>query len=792
MKKFKPSQVALLVSALCAAPALWAQSATTDIGKISVQGAPGTGLIVQEETPKARSSVTRAHIESLAPTASPYQAIEMLPGVNTFSYDGSGLFGGALTVRGANSDQMGFTINGAPVNDSGNFAVYPQEYADNENMCEIFVTQGSADNEAPHVGASGGNVGMQTCAPTDKFAVTLAQTVGDLNHLKTFVRLNTGKFANDMAKLFISYSHAKSDKFKGPGIADKNHVDFGAEFKPTSSLSFSTSFLYNKAVNNDLLSLSTAQLALYGPGRDFISTPPVHLTPVAGTAQNETSLNLGAANFVNNYYGYKLNPFENYLWSGKAEFKASKDVSVSAEPYFWYGFGNGGGGLQNLQESKNGNRLGGGITDLNGDGDTLDTVMVYRSSVTKTFRPGITLKTNLRVAENDVMIGYWMEKARHFQTQPAVRVDNYGNPADIWFANPDLFIRRQDGTYYQGRDQMTISTAQSLFVQDTVNLLNDKMNLQLGLSQREINRDYTNYANENSGNGNTFNGADYKVNKTYTKLLPSIGIRYALSAESSVFGNLSDNMKAPGNFSYQTLLTGTGFTNGVLNPGYTQRDPRVEMETSTNLDLGYRFASDAVTFSGTAFYNSFRNRIASSYDPIAGFSTDYNVGGVTTQGVELESGYKFDPKWSVYGSLSLTRSTMADNLQTSATVIAATSGKILPATPEQLASLRFNYNTNTWYGNVDMKYTGKQYSTLTNDEWIDASTVFGLTAGYRFADNGPFKKASVQFNVSNLFNANYLRLSGSSGSQFKVNAAGAPLYYVGSPRFASITLRTDF
>ena len=398
----------------------------------------------------------------------------------------------------------------------------------------------------------------------------------------------------------------------------------------------------------------------------------------------------------------------------------------------------------------------------------------------------------MRVGDNNIMAGYWMEKARHFQTQPAVRIDNSGSAADIWFENPDLFVRRQNGTYYQGRDEMTISTAQSLFLQDTVNLMNDKMNLQVAVRQSEINRDFTNFANENTGNGNTFNGADYKVNKTYSKLLPSIGIRYALSAESSVFGNLTDNMKAPGNFSYEKLLTGTGFTNGVLNPGYTTRDPSVDMETSTNLDLGYRYASDALTFSGTVFYNSFRNRIASSYDPVAGFSTDYNVGGVTTQGLELESGYKLDPKWSVYGSYSLTRSIMADDLRRTGTVTLATAGKLLPATPDTLASLRVNYNTSTWYGNVDMKHTGKTYSTLVNDEWIDASTVYGLTAGYRFADSAMMKKTSVQLNISNLFNTSYLRLSGSSGSQFKDNAAGAPLYYVGSPRFVAVTLRTDF
>ena len=39
--------------------------------------------------------------------------------------------------------QIGFTINGAPVNDSGNFAVYPQEYSDSECTDNIFVTAAS-------------------------------------------------------------------------------------------------------------------------------------------------------------------------------------------------------------------------------------------------------------------------------------------------------------------------------------------------------------------------------------------------------------------------------------------------------------------------------------------------------------------------------------------------------------------------------------------------------------------------------------------------------------------------
>jgi len=786
MNTFKPTQIAILVSLLCGAPAIWAQSAPTDVGRIAVESLPGgtnTGLIVQEETPKARSSVSKAHLETLNPSSNPYQAIELLPGVNTFSYDATGLFGGGLRVRGANSDQMGFTINGAPVNDSGNFAVYPQEYTDTENLCEVFVTQGSTDTEAPHVGASGGNVGMVTCAPADKLGFRVSQSLGMLSFSKTFLRVDTGKFANDKAKAFISYTKAVADKFKGPGKADKEHIDLGAEFTASDSLFLSTSFLYNKALNNNIRSLTYAQIAASGRGLDNSATPPTHLTPVNGVAQVERVP-------ADNYYEFNVNPFKNYLWTGKAEFKASKDVSVSAEPYFWYGFGTGGQELTTLAESSGTTRVAGGVRDINGDGDTLDTVMVYRGSVTRTYRPGITFKTNARFDNHNILAGYWYERARHIQTQPAVRIDNNGNADDRWLEDEAALLRTGNGALYQGRDQLTISTGSSLFVQDSVALMQDKLNLQLGLRNSEIKREFNNFANLGSGQG-----ADYTINKTYSKVLPSLGARYTLDAQQQVFGNLAQNMKAPGNFIYGGLLTGGTVLNGVLT-GATLRNPAIDVETSTNLDLGYRFANDAWTFSGSVYYIDFKNRMARAYDPVAGISIDINVGDVKTKGIELESGYKLNTNWSAYGSLSYTDSKMQSDLRTGANTYEATAGKQMPDTPEWLSGLRLSYNAGTWYGNLDAKFTGKSFSTLVNDESIDAHTVVNATLGYRFANTAFFKKPSIQMNVSNLFDTEYVRINSPSGSSFTTRALGAggsaPSYYVSAPRFFSVTLRSDF
>jgi iron complex outermembrane recepter protein len=789
MKKFKPTRLALVAAAVCAASPLWAQQAATDIGRITVEALPAgasTGLIIQEETPKARSSVSKAHLDSLNPTSNPYQAIEMLPGVNSFSHDASGMFGGGLRVRGFNSDEMGFTINGAPVNDSGSFAVYPMEYTDNDNLCEVFLTQGSTDTEAPHVGASGGNVGMVTCAPSDTFGFKVSETLGQLNMSKTFVRVDTGKFANDMAKAYFSVSKANVDKFKGPGKADRTHFDFGAEFKPSDSVFLATSFLYNKAINHNYRSLKYSDITANGMRFDYLATPPTHSTAVNGTAQAESAP-------TNGYYDFNVNPFKNYLWTAKAEFKLDKDTTISVEPYYWWGFGTGGNQLSTAKEGTQTSAVHGGIRDINGDGDVLDTVMVYSSSVTETNRPGITLKANTKLENHNLLAGYWFERADHKQTGPGVTFNNAGVPADAWLENTSNYLLFADGSAYQYRNQLTVSTGSSLFLQDSVNLMNDALNLQLGLRNTSINRAFNNYANTSTGQG-----ADYSVNKTYSALLPSVGARYNLDAQNQVFVNVAANMKAPGNFSYMGLLSGGTYNNGVLTNA-TVRNPSVDKETSTNLDLGYRFSNDDWTFSGSLFVVDFQNRIAKSYDPVSASSIDNNVGSVLTKGIELETGYKLSNVWSVYGSLSYTSSKMLDDMRVSSTAYEATSGKQLPDTPELMSGIRLNYTSGTWYGNVDTKYTGKSYSTLVNDEQVDARTIVNTTVGYRFANTGFFKKPSIQFNVSNLFDQEYVQINSGSGSAFttrattnSIGSGSSPAYYIGAPRFASVTFRSEF
>jgi iron complex outermembrane receptor protein len=755
---------------------------TTAVGRIVVEGdAPGNGLMMQEETPKARSSVTHDAIEQKSSMNNAFQMIDLLPGINTYSYDATGLFGGGLRMRGFNSDQIGITVDGVPVNDAGNFAVFPSELNDIENLQEIFITQGSTDIDAPHIGASGGNIGLVTSAPTDKARLRAQQTFGSNNSWRTFVRADTGYLNDNLFKAFISYSKSEADKWKGEGGADREHVDFKGILNLAPGDSITAGLMWNKMINNNLRTLSLAEINTLGRNADFGTVAPQHLTGVNGTAQAESAP-------ANGYYGLNLNPFEDYIATLKGSFQLTPALRLDVEPYYWYGYGTGGNQLRTLSESNTGSKLGGGIRDINHDGDTLDTVMVYSSALTETHRPGIITRLSARIDNQELVAGYWYEHSRHRKSQPAETFDASGNSGDPWLKNSGNYLLRQDGTPYQGRDFFTVTTSHSLFLQDSIGLMNDRLELLLGVRNSGVNRDFTNFASEGGA-------ATYNVPQDYSKTLPSLGARYQLNNEQQVFFNVAENFRAPPDSVFYGLINGGTITNGVLT-GYTLKSVNVTPETSTNWDLGYRYAGKEISFSGSLFYVDFKNRIATAYDPVNALTTNYNVGDSTTKGFEMESAWRFQPKWSVYGSLTYTLSSIDQDMQTGVNSFEATAGKQFPDVPDWMAGAALQYRDGPWSANLSAKYTGKRYSTLVNDESIGGFTLVNFDAGYRLPSTALFRDPILRFNVYNLLNTDYLYLNAGSGSGFTNRALGAggsaPSYYVGAPRAFSVMLGSDF
>jgi iron complex outermembrane receptor protein len=761
---------------------------TITLEPIVVEGStpPGNGLITPQDAPQSRSVISRAAIEQQNTSNNAFQVMNLLPGINTYSFDATGLFGGGLRMRGFNSDQIGVSIDGAPINDAGNYAVFPSELVDLENLEEITVNQGSGTVDTPMVGATGGSIGLNTSAPTDKARIRVQQSYGTYNSYKSFLRGDTGYLGDGRFKAFISVSKAEADKWKGKGGADREHLDFKAVLNLAPGSSITGGLLYNELLNNNLRPLTLAQIQTLGRTADFTTIPPQHL-PGGNGVQDES----GQYNSANPYYNLTLNPYRNYLATLKGRFEVLPNLHLDVDPYYSYGYGFGGSELNKLTESNAANKPGGGIRDINHDGDTLDTVMVYSSGVTESQRPGVTARLRSQIANHHLMVGYWFEYSHHRRSQPAVPIDNAGNSVDKWLSHPSDFLLHQDGTPYQGRSFLTLNTSQSFFGQDDIGFLNDKLTLSLGLRYTQINRDFTNYASDRSTGGATYN-----INNTYARPLPSVGLRYQVTDAQQVFINRADNFKAPPDFAYYDLINGGSFNNQGQLTGYTIKPVNVKEEQSTNWDLGYRYTGKNLSFSGSLFFIDFRNRIASAYDPINNTNTNYNVGASTTKGVELESAYRILTNWSVYGSVTYTDSRMNQNLQTTATNIEAISGKAFPDVPNWMSGAALQYRNGPWSANLSAKYTGKRYSTLVNDESIKGYTLVNFDAGYRIPSTGWFKDPSVRLNVYNLLNENYLNLGAGSGNAFTPRALGvggsSPSYMVGAPISFSVMLSSDF
>ncbi len=767
-----------------------------DVKRVTITGKKvGMGLMVQESAPKARSTITAEELSKQRPTGNAYQALELLPAVNSYNYDATGLFGGGLTLRGFNSDQIGATINGVPVNDSGSFSVYPQEFVDPENTCSQFVTQGSTDVDSPQIGATGGNFGITTCDPLKERNFRIMQTVGGLHLSKTYGRFDTGLLSDNMSRFFISASHAQADKWKGEGGAKRDHMDLGFRIDFDRFNSINGTILYNRAINQNISTFNLADLAKHGYYYDYSPTFQGHVTPTKGKADNDPN-----PAFADAYYQLTKNPFQNVIASATGKFRLNEDTDIKILPYFWYGYGTG----SNQQRLQAENAFLDPVThkntagvDLNGDGDTLDKVIVANSSVTRTNRPGLTASLIRRYENHEILGGFWFERATHEQFGPMVPVDAAGNAEDIWLRNGR--ITRPDGTPFQSRDWKTVSTAYQFFLQDTISLLNDKLSVNLGVRAPTMKRDFTNYANEGSNSAYTYN-----IKRNYSEVLPQLGGRYQIDTYNQVFASLAKNMKAPPNFVYSgtnnLAVDATGKPK-LDAQGNVYLNNEVKAETSYNLDLGYRHQSDKLTAQATIYSVDFKNRQATAYDPVTQTSSLANVGKVKTQGFELEAGNTPVNGWSFYSSLGYSKSEIKDNLivgkdpKTGAPQVLPLAGKEMALTPQWKFGLSAQYETGVWYTRLKTKYTSGQQATLMNDEFVPSYILTDLDAGYQFPNSGWLKKPTIRLNVSNIFNEQYRNPS----SQSVLNAqpvgsvtAKSVFYYLGAPRLVTVTLQADF
>ncbi|MCW2266186.1 iron complex outermembrane receptor protein [Gluconobacter cerinus] len=722
----------------------------------------GGGLITRETADKSISTVSRDFIAKQSPTQSTFQMLKLTPGANAASSDPFNMQfgGGGFSVRGLDSSQMGFVYEGIPVTSSYNSQVNPSEWADTENQERIRLEQGSPDISTPTVNASGGVVTIFTRDPSHHFHVMADATGGSYDMARGFARVDTGDIGRSGLRMFMSVSQSEGNHTRGAGHDSKTHFDlgllkdWGAESHSKLTISYSNSDISNYAY-------------------------PTKAQFLAGSSYNYN------ANYVNGtntkYYKLHSNPYEALLVSLPTKLKLSKALTFNFTPYTYYNYGTTGfGGV--VSESAVYSGLTSYKVDLNGDGKIGGSSMVYEPYIEQTSRSGFNTNMVYTAGHNALTFGYWFQYENDNLFSQYGRVSATGAPLNAW-GDSNYYTTSSGQPIYLMASHSYVTT-HVLYIGDTLSLLHDKLKLSAGFREAMVNRQGV----------NSLPGTPYHIETNTAEPLPTVGMTYTFDKHHQIFVNGNTAFRTPTSnamfeSTYNGAVSGTG--NASLKPEY-----------SISEEIGYRYTSDVLMARVSFFNYNFTNRLISTvvYNGNQQIPSQINGGGQHARGVDIELGtapiYHFRP----YASAEYLDAKLDNNLRVGNDAL-PTRGKTATGAPKYQLGFGLDYDNGHLFGNVGIKWVGRQYSTLMNDASIDPYVQADMTAGYRLHNIGPLKNPEIRLNIINLANNHYLSGTYSVKSNATaatgvygtaIAASGSPTYYVSTPFMAMATVSAGF
>lgn len=212
------ASTALATGLLLSGQALAQSTGTAIVEELVVTGSTGPrnldGVIVAETAPKSRASITEEFITRQAPGQTILDSINLLPGVNFSNNDAYGSAGGDLVVRGFDSQRVALLQDGVPLNDSGNYAIYPNQQMDPDLIAQATVNLGTTDVDSPTAAAAGGTINYITRRASSEFGVRAEVGFGSDDFQRYYGTIETGEVGPFGTKAWFSMTYTRNDIFK--------------------------------------------------------------------------------------------------------------------------------------------------------------------------------------------------------------------------------------------------------------------------------------------------------------------------------------------------------------------------------------------------------------------------------------------------------------------------------------------------------------------------------------------------------------------------------------------------
>ncbi|RYY27439.1 MAG: TonB-dependent receptor [Sphingomonadales bacterium] len=744
-----------------------------------------TGARIGAGQSRATALLTRDDIAERPLGADITQSLAKVPGVQVSTGDArGGSFSFELYVRGLNKEQVGLTIDGVPSGDARfNGGSPPQRFIESSNIGSITVSQSAGDIGAPSRFALGGFIDFATDDPRAEAGAAIEVGYGSYDFHRQYFRIDSGEIARGLSA-YASFSNQANDVWAGPKSRSsyRDHAEFKIVQKFDGGSFIKARVSYNNQRDNDF-NIITQNEFLANPrsdrANDSVSGIPavdVDYGGALGGTRKDLLAYFNTRWQVGEHFQINVNPYYQTLRGESYRYQDRARALAGTNPYAVTGYNTNGGAIRPALTTLRNSAVVGGPADM-------------RITPRNRDRYGATaeLKAENLVAGHSFRIGGWWEGGDSDEERRFYRVLN--PVAGIAYDRSLL-------NYVEYKRSTTIETTM-LYAQDQWAIVPDLVRLDAGVTW--FNVQYK-----------ARSPLEYSAAIDFSQqsgLKPKVGLSVKPARGIEVFGGYAQNFAG---IPEDAFLGSTA----VIAPN--DLDP-IETE---NFDLGIRYTTPHFAASVQAYSVHLKNNIGivprdpTVIDPdeiVRGnvATRAANIQGTRTKGVEVTMLGDLGPvdyylSYS-YADARHDNPALGSAARKNLASVAVIGGARVRDIPEHSAYGQIGIKP---VENAKLSVTGRYVGERVGGHIVAPTTfaeigvetlpdyaVFGVLASYDMPRVGPFAGIRMQFNVDNIFDANYLgAVSSSTATQPEFGLPGRTLdrYFIGAPRTYTLSLRAAF
>ena len=747
-------------AATTAADASTAADATEEAAEIVVYGKGEVRQVTE---------ISNQDIKLTVAGASPFIAIQKLPGVNFQSADPFGVYEWStrITLRGFNQNQLGFTLDGVPLGDMsyGNTnGLHISRAIIADNIGTTRVSQGAGALGTASTSNLGGTIEFRSRHPQKEFGIAANATYGSATTMRLFGTIDSGDLGG--VRGYVSGAFIDAGKWKGFGAQRATQVNAKVVADLGTSTSFTAFVNYTDRKENDYQDLSQGMIRRLGYNWDNVSNdwPLGVRLAFIGANRGETGVTVPANTFgtayplgittVDDAYFDAGGLRRDWLLGGRLEHAFSDNVK---------------GGIQVYHHSNKGQ--GSWITPYRASPGGLP--LSFRTTEYDINRTGVLADLAATLGDHRLQLNVWYEnndfnQARRFYDMGTSQVTPLTNVL-VYQTNP--FFTQWNNAYNTRTFQFA--------VQDQWDVT-DRLSVSFGFKGQSVKLKASAI---NPVPGPLALGKIDAENF----FLPQVGALYKLDGGTELFASYTRNQRA-----FTAAATSGPFATSAA--GFAVIANQLKPERTNTFEGGARFGEGAVRGVAAVYFVDFSNRIlAIPQGPgiVGNAALLSNVGKVRSVGAELGVSWKVSPAFTITGSYAYNESTYRNDVVNAAgVVVQAIKGKTVVDSPQHIANIELAYDQNGFYGRVNANMMSERFFTYSNDQQVGGRVLVDAKIGYRISSSNRWlNNSAIEASVTNLTDRQYVATIGSNGFGF---AGDNQTLLAGAPRQVFVTLRKDF